>query len=62
MNNLGYLSAAYSVIFAAIFLYVVFVSRYQARLDLRLRSLELQLDAMREDLASRLPPPSGSAS
>ena len=33
MDNLGYLVAAYTIIFAAIFLYVVFLWRRQARLN-----------------------------
>ncbi len=33
MEHLGYLFAAYAIIFAAIFLYVVFLWRRQAALD-----------------------------
>jgi len=40
MENFGYLFAAYSVIFAAIAIYVVFIWRRQARLDADLRALE----------------------
>jgi CcmD family protein len=44
MENLSYLFAAYSIIFAAIALYVIFLWRRQARLDSRLRGLEIQLN------------------
>jgi len=43
MENFGYLFAAYSVIFAAIAIYVVFIWRRQARLDADLRALERRL-------------------
>ena len=51
MENLGYLFVAYSIIFAAIVLYVMFLWRRQARLDTRLRGLEIQLNEMRDELA-----------
>jgi len=50
MENFGYLFAAYSIIFAAIVLYVVFLWRRQARLDRRLRGLEIQLNSLRDQL------------
>jgi CcmD family protein len=50
MNNLSYLFAAYSIIFAAVALYVVFLWRRQGRLDSRLRGLELQLRQITEEL------------
>jgi len=50
MENFGYLFAAYSFIFAAIVLYVVFLWRRQARLDRRLRGLEIQLNSLRDQL------------
>ncbi|HKV55646.1 MAG TPA: CcmD family protein [Candidatus Binataceae bacterium] len=62
MDNFGFLFAAYTIIFAVIFLYVVFLWRRQARLDLELRGLETRLRQVQEDLASRLPPRSRSAS
>ena len=34
MENFGYLFAAYTIIFAVIFLYVVFIWRRQSRLEL----------------------------
>ena len=50
MENFGYLFATYSIIFAAIVLYVVFLWRRQARLDRRLRGLEIQLNSLRDQL------------
>jgi CcmD family protein len=46
MENLGYLFAAYSIIFVAIFLYVLFIWRRQAVLDAELRTLEAQMAAL----------------
>jgi CcmD family protein len=54
MENLSYLFAAYTIIFAVIFFYVLFLWRRQARLDAELRSLESRLRGVREELASRL--------
>jgi CcmD family protein len=51
MENLSYLFVAYSVIFAAVAIYVMFLWRQQARLDSRLRVLESQLNEIRNDLA-----------
>jgi CcmD family protein len=51
MENLNYLFAAYSIIFAAIALYVMFLWRRQLRLDGKLRRLELQLSQLHEELA-----------
>ena len=48
MEHLGYLFAAYSIIFVAIFLYVVFIWRRQAALDAELRALEAQMAALKE--------------
>ena len=48
MEHLGYLFAAYSIIFGAIFLYVVFIWRRQAALDAELRALEAQMAALKE--------------
>ncbi len=57
MENLGYLFAAYSIIFVAIALYVVFLWRRQASLDNRLHGLEIQLNGVRNELAKdRLKP------
>jgi CcmD family protein len=43
MEHFGFLFAAYSIIFAAIFLYVVFIWRRQVALDAELRALESKL-------------------
>jgi len=51
MENLSYLFAAYSLIFAAIFLYVMFLWQRQARLDHELRRLEAQLRKVEESPA-----------
>ena len=58
MENLSYLFAAYTVIFAVIFLYVLFLWRRQVRLDAELRSLEGGLRMVREELAEREASPS----
>ena len=57
MDHLGYLFAAYSLIFAAIFIYVIFIGRRQTALDGELRDLEAELRRMRET-TSALPPDS----
>ena len=46
MEHLGYLFAAYSIIFAVIFLYVVFIWRRQAALDAELRALESRIASL----------------
>ena len=62
MENLGYLFAAYTIIFAVIFLYVVFIWRRQSRLEVELRVMEAQLKDLADELKSRsLPPQSRSA-
>ena len=43
MEHLGYLAAAYSVFFVAIFLYVVFLWRRHRALEAELRALEARL-------------------
>lgn len=48
MENLGYLAAAYSIIFVVIFLYVVFIWRRQAALEAELRAMEARLRALGE--------------
>jgi len=52
MEHLGYLFAAYSIIFAVIFLYVVFIWRRQAALDAELRTLEARMAALTEKRAA----------
>jgi len=61
MDNFGYLFAAYTIIFAVIFLYVVFIWRRQSRLEVELRAMETQLKDVREELKARTMPPSRSA-
>jgi CcmD family protein len=48
MEHLGYLFAAYSVIFVAIFLYVVFMWRRQSLLQRELDALRKRLDALND--------------
>jgi CcmD family protein len=43
MENLGYLFAAYTIIFIVIFLYVLFLWRRQTRLEAELKTLEGRL-------------------
>jgi CcmD family protein len=61
MENFGYLFAAYTIIFAVIFLYVVFIWRRQTRLEVELRAMEAQLKNVREELTARAMPQSQSA-
>jgi CcmD family protein len=56
MEHLGYLFAAYSIIFAVIFLYVVFIWRRQAALDVELRTLEARMAALAERSAESASP------
>ncbi len=48
MENLGYLAAAYAIIFAVIFLYVLFIWRRQAALEAELRAMEARLRTLGE--------------
>jgi CcmD family protein len=61
MDNLGFLAAAYTIIFAAIFLYVVFLWRRQARLNTEMHALEQKLEGLRAELAREAPPGSRSS-
>jgi CcmD family protein len=61
MENFGYLFAAYTIIFAVIFLYVVFIWRRQTRLEVELRAMEARLQDVREELKARALPQSRSA-
>ncbi len=47
MEHLGYLFAAYSIIFVTIFLYVLFIWRRQGRLEAELRTLEDRFECLR---------------
>ena len=53
MENFSYLLAAYSIIFAAIFLYVIFIWRRQSRIETDVRALEARLEEVRGELAAR---------
>jgi CcmD family protein len=53
MDNFNYLFAAYSIIFAAIFLYVMFIWRRQTRIEAEVRTLETRLQRMRDTLEAR---------
>ena len=61
MHNFGYLFAAYTIIFAVIFLYVVFIWRRQTRLEIELHTMEARLKDVRDEFKSRTVPPSRSA-
>jgi CcmD family protein len=62
MENLGYLFAAYSIIFVVIFLYVAFIWRRQAALDAELRALEARMAALNQaSAASTSEPPQPDA-
>jgi CcmD family protein len=51
MENFGYLFTAYTIIFAVIFLYVLFVWRRQTELEQRLSAAEARLKALGENAA-----------
>ncbi|HEY2523916.1 MAG TPA: CcmD family protein [Candidatus Binataceae bacterium] len=46
MENLSYLFAAYAIIFAVIFGYVLFIWRRQATLERELRAMEARMRAL----------------
>ncbi len=48
MENLGFLFAAYTIIFVAIFLYVLFIWRRQAALEAEVRAMAARLQALTE--------------
>ena len=53
MEHLGYLFAAYTIVFAVIFLYVLFIWRRQAALEAELRTLEARLRTATENSADK---------
>ncbi|HXR24141.1 MAG TPA: CcmD family protein [Candidatus Binataceae bacterium] len=53
MDNFNYMFAAYSIIFAAIFLYVMFIWRRQTRIEADVRTLETRLQEVRDTLDAR---------
>lgn len=59
MEHFGFLFAAYSIIFVAIFLYVAFIWRRQATLQSELEALEKRLKAVTADNSDS--PPNQSA-
>ncbi len=61
MENFGYLFAAYSIIFIAIFLYVLFIWRRQTRLESELRAMEARLKMLHGRLSASSPSQSRSA-
>jgi CcmD family protein len=48
MDNLSYLFAAYAIIFAVIFGYVLFIWRRQVALEAELRAMEARMRALTE--------------
>ena len=52
MTNLGYLFAAYSLIFVGILLYVLFIGRRQARLEVECQEMEATFQRLRESSRS----------
>lgn len=62
MENFGYLFAAYSIIFAAIFLYVIFIQRRQANLEQELRAMEARLGELLAEGAASAAEPEGENS
>ena len=53
MEHFGYLFAAYSIVFAAITMYVIFLWRRQVALEAELRALEARLGTLTEDSSLR---------
>ena len=52
MEHFGYLFAAYSIIFAVIFFYLLFIWRRQAQLESELRAMEERIKTLRTESAS----------
>jgi CcmD family protein len=53
MENLSYLCAAYAIIFAVIFCYVLFIWRRQAALEAELRALQVRMRALDDAAADK---------
>jgi CcmD family protein len=51
MEHFDYLFAAYSIIFATLALYVVFIWRRQARLEVEVRAMEERLKNLKQATA-----------
>ncbi|MGC1342977.1 MAG: CcmD family protein [Candidatus Binataceae bacterium] len=60
MDHFGFLFAAYSAIFVAIFLYVAFIWNRQSRLERELRALESKLAALTAPQSQPEPTPDAS--
>jgi CcmD family protein len=61
MDNFGYLFAAYTIIFAVILLYVMFIWRRQSRLEIELRLMEARLKEVRAEIEAHASSKSRSA-
>jgi len=59
MEHFDYLFAAYTIIFAVIFAYVVFIWRRQARLEAKIRAMEERLKSLKS--ASSSPGPKSAS-
>ncbi len=55
MDNLSYLFAAYAIIFAVIFGYVLFIWRRQIALEAELRAMEARLRTLAETAGAAKP-------
>jgi CcmD family protein len=55
MDNLSYLFAAYAIIFAVIFGYVLFIWRRQVALEAELRAMEARLRTLTETAGAAKP-------
>ncbi|HVN29486.1 MAG TPA: CcmD family protein [Candidatus Binataceae bacterium] len=55
MEHFDYLFAAYSIIFAVIFAYVVFIQRRQSRMDAEIRAMEERLKTLKTPAQSSNP-------
>jgi CcmD family protein len=47
MEHFEYLFAAYSIIFIVIFVYVVFIQRRQARMEIEIRAMEERVKSLK---------------
>ena len=55
MDNLSYLFAAYAIIFAVIFGYVLFIWRRQIALEAEVRAMEARIRALTETASAAKP-------
>ena len=61
MEHFGYLFAAYSLTFAGIFVFVLFMWQRQSRLESELRTLESRLKSLDDRETDSAPEPRSSA-